>query len=146
MKEPLSLSGLTYITIICSVVAIGGFLFGFDTAVISGVVLFVKDEFSMSSAMEGWFVSSALLGCIIGVAIAGSLSDKYGRKTGLLWSAVLFMFSTIGCMLSDGVAVLISFRLMGGLGIGIASMVCPLYISETSVAHLRGRMVTLYQL
>jgi SP family arabinose:H+ symporter-like MFS transporter len=135
-----------YLALVCAVAALGGFLFGFDTAVISGVVGFVKQEFSLSAAMEGWFVSSALLGCIIGVAAAGKLSDTYGRKKVLVLSALLFTLSATGCMLAHGDTLLISFRLIGGLGIGVASMVSPLYISEFSPAKLRGRMVTLYQL
>ncbi|HEX5552160.1 MAG TPA: sugar porter family MFS transporter [Chitinophagaceae bacterium] len=141
-----SSSRLKYLILICAIAALGGFLFGFDTAVISGVVGFVKGEFSMSAAMEGWFVSCALLGCIIGVAASGKLSDSYGRKKVLLLSALLFTISATGCMLVRQEALLISFRLIGGLGIGVASMVSPLYISEFSPARLRGRMVTLYQL
>lgn len=139
-------SRFNYLALICIIAALGGFLFGFDTAVISGVVGFVKQEFSMSAAMEGWFVSSALLGCIIGVAGAGKLSDSYGRKKVLLLSALLFTVSSTGCMLAKQEFLLISFRLVGGLGIGVASMVSPLYISEFAPARLRGRMVTLYQL
>lgn len=146
MKNSISFSRFAYLTLICIIAALGGFLFGFDTAVISGVVGFVKDEFAMSAAMEGWFVSCALLGCIIGVSFAGKLSDSYGRKKVLLLSALLFTISAIGCMLAKGETVLISFRFVGGLGIGVASMVSPLYISEFSPARLRGRMVTLYQL
>ncbi len=146
MTNSTSSSRFRYLALICIIAALGGFLFGFDTAVISGVVGFVKDEFSMSAAMEGWFVSCALLGCIIGVAFAGKLSDSYGRKKVLLLSAFLFTISAIGCMLAKGEAILIGFRFIGGLGIGVASMVSPLYISEFSPARLRGRMVTLYQL
>lgn len=135
-----------YLILICAIAALGGFLFGFDTAVISGVVGFVKTEYVMSASMEGWFVSSALLGCILGVSVAGKLSDSYGRKIVLLLSALLFTVSALGCMLVQDEALLISFRLIGGLGIGVASMVSPLYISEFSPARLRGRMVTLYQL
>lgn len=141
-----SSSRFNYLVLICVVAALGGFLFGFDTAVISGVVGFVKGEFAMSAAMEGWFVSCALLGCIIGVLAAGKLSDSYGRKKVLLLSALLFTISALGCMLVKEEFWLISFRFVGGLGIGVASMVSPLYISEFSPARLRGRMVTLYQL
>jgi len=141
-----SASRFKYLLLICLVAALGGFLFGFDTAVISGVVTFVKGEFSMSAAMEGWFVSSALLGCIIGVAGAGKLSDSFGRKKVMLLSALLFTISAIGCMLAEQENLLIAYRILGGIGIGIASMVSPLYISEFSPAPLRGRMVTLYQL
>ncbi|HYH55749.1 MAG TPA: sugar porter family MFS transporter, partial [Anseongella sp.] len=138
-------SGIYYLTLVCAVAALGGFLFGFDTAVISGVIGFVKGEFGMSAAMEGWFVSSALLGCIIGVAMAGKLSDSFGRKKVMLLSAVMFTASAAGCMVAGNETVLIIFRLVGGLGIGIASMVSPLYISEFAPARLRGRLVALYQ-
>lgn len=135
-----------YLLLVCGIAALGGFLFGFDTAVISGTLTFVVNHFHFDSMMEGWFVSSALLGCIIGVAFSGKLSDAYGRKIVMILSAALFSLSAIGCMLASGPAILISFRLIGGLGIGVASMVCPLYLSEFSPAELRGRMVALYQL
>ena len=137
---------LLYLIPICATAAIGGFLFGFDTAVISGVVGFVKEQYGMSAAREGWFVSSALLGCILGVAFAGKLSDRFGRKKMMLLSAFLFTLSALGCMLIRSESLLIAFRLVGGLGIGVASMVSPLYISEFAPARLRGRMVALYQL
>jgi MFS family permease len=99
----------------------------------------------MNVAMEGWFVGSALLGCIIGVAFAGILSDTFGRKKILFISALLFTISAIGCMVLQEQFLLITFRLIGGMGVGIASMVSPLYISEISPPELRGRLVTLYQ-
>lgn len=146
MKATSSSSRFNYLLLICVVAALGGFLFGFDTAVISGVVGFVKSEFNMSAAMEGWFVSCALLGCIVGVVVAGKLSDSFGRKKVLLLSALLFTISAIGAMVAANEALLIIFRFVGGLGIGVASMVSPLYISEFAPAKLRGRLVTLYQL
>jgi SP family arabinose:H+ symporter-like MFS transporter len=106
----------------------------------------VVANFHFNAVMEGWFVSSALLGCIIGVAFSGKLSDAYGRKKIMLLSAGLFFLSAIGCMLATNAASLIGFRLVGGLGIGVASMICPLYISEFSPPAFRGRMVALYQL
>ncbi|MDP9081422.1 MAG: sugar porter family MFS transporter [Bacteroidota bacterium] len=136
----------TYLYLVCLVAALGGFLFGFDTAVISGTVSLVKHDFSLDAIHEGWFVSCALLGCIIGVSISGKLSDKYGRKIVLILSAILFLASALGCMLSDSFTTLIIFRLIGGLGIGVASMVSPLYISEFSPSRFRGMMVSLYQL
>lgn len=139
-------SSKRYIIIICLIAAIGGFLFGFDTAVISGVLPFVVSDFEFGSAMEGWFVSCALLGCIIGVAASGKLSDWKGRKFVMLLSAGLFFLSAIGCMLAGNAFWLFSFRMIGGLGIGVASMICPLYISEVSPPAYRGRMVALYQL
>jgi SP family arabinose:H+ symporter-like MFS transporter len=131
---------------ICLVAAIGGFLFGFDTAVISGALPYVVTDFGFDTFMEGWFVSSALLGCIVGVVFSGRLSDWKGRKFVMLLSAGLFLASAVGCMLSVSAFWLISFRLMGGLGIGVASMICPLYISEISAPARRGMMVALYQL
>lgn len=136
----------TYLYLVCLVAALGGFLFGFDTAVISGTISLVTRDFSLNAVSEGWFVSCALLGCIIGVSISGKLSDKYGRKIVMILSAVLFLFSAIGCALSGSFTALILFRFIGGLGIGVASMVSPLYISEFAPSRLRGMMVSLYQL
>lgn len=135
-----------YVIIVCIIAAIGGFLFGFDTAVISGVLPFVVKDFSLNALMEGWFVSSALLGCIIGVIFSGNLGDWKGRKLVMLLSAAFFFLSAVGCMLATNAFWLIFFRIIGGLGIGVASMVCPLYISEISPAFFRGRMVAIYQL
>jgi SP family arabinose:H+ symporter-like MFS transporter len=136
----------TYLYLVCLVAALGGFLFGFDTAVISGTISLVKSDFNLNPVSEGWFVSCALLGCIIGVSWSGKLSDQYGRRIVLIISAVLFLISAIGCMFSASFGGLIIFRLIGGLGIGVASMVSPLYISEFAPSRLRGMMVSLYQL
>jgi len=128
------------------VASLGGFLFGYDTAVISGTIGFVTDKFDLDSVMEGWYVSSALVGCLVGVSGAGFLSDRFGRRRVLLLAALLFTASAAGCALSVGHASLIVFRLIGGIGVGVASMLSPLYISEISPPHVRGRMVALYQL
>ena len=136
----------SYLYFICLVAALGGFLFGFDTAVISGTVSLVKQDFHLDAVSEGWFVSCALLGCIIGVSVSGKLSDQYGRKSVLITSALLFLVSALGCMLTTTFNGLILFRIVGGLGIGVASMVSPLYLSEFAPSRLRGRMVSLYQL
>ena len=135
-----------FLYLICLIAALGGFLFGFDTAVISGTVGFVKSDFHLDALQEGWFVSCALLGCIFGVAFSGKFSDKYGRKIVLILSALLFLVSAIGCIACSSFSQLVIFRLIGGLGIGVASMVSPLYISEFSPAKYRGMMVSLYQL
>lgn len=132
--------------IIGFIAALGGFLFGFDTAVVSGTLIFVKSQFSMNAISEGWFVSSALVGSIIGVGIAGILSDKTGRKKVLIVSAVMFSVTAIGCMVAATEAQLIFYRFIGGLGIGIASIVSPMYLSEISPARIRGKMVSLYQM
>lgn len=129
-----------------STAAIGGFLFGFDTAVISGTISFVKSQFALNTIEEGWYVSSALVGCIAGVSFAGTLSDRFGRKTVLLLSSLLFLISTLGCAVAPTNFVLVLSRLVAGTGIGVASMLSPLYISEIAPAAYRGRLVALYQL
>ncbi len=134
-----------YLIFVCLVSTLGGFLFGYDTAVISGTLSFVRTQFSMSSLLEGWFVGSALLGCVVGVAFAGFLADFFGRKKTLFLAAFLLVISALGCTIPRNLTELIIFRLIGGLGVGIASMLSPLYISEISLAEVRGRMVSLYQ-
>ncbi|MBS9525635.1 sugar porter family MFS transporter [Litoribacter alkaliphilus] len=128
------------------VVTLGGLLFGFDMAVISGVLPFVQEQFSLTAAEEGWFVSSALVGCILGVILSGEGSDRWGRKKLLMAAAFLFLISAIGSALSESFFLLILSRLIGGVGVGIASSVSPLYISEIAPAHIRGKLVTFYQL
>jgi len=136
---------LLYLFFVCLVTALGGFLFGFDTAVISGTVGFVKAQFALDAFEEGWFVAVALLGCIIGVAFSGILADRFGRKATLFLSALLFAASAFWCAIAPEHISLILARFVGGLGIGVASMLAPLYISEISIPEFRGRMVTLYQ-
>src|SRR4029079_3167638 len=138
-------TGNSYVNSLAITASLGGFVFGYDTAVISGTIKFVTSQFHLDAAGTGWYVSSALLGCILGVAIAGVLSDGYGRKKMLILSALFFGISSIGCALAIGFTDLIIYRLIGGLGIGVASMLSPLYISELSPSHKRGRLVALYQ-
>jgi len=133
---------LATITIVAS---LGGFLFGFDMAVISGILPLVEKQFTLTPAQEGWFVSSALVGCIVGVAFSGELSDRFGRKKLLLASAVLFLFSAAGCAFMPSLFWVLAARILGGVGIGIASNVVPLYISEIAPTAIRGRLVTYYQ-
>ena len=128
------------------VAAIGGILFGYDTAVISGTTEVVKTQFGLTTGGEGWYVGCALIGSILGVAIAGMLSDFLGRKKTMLISAVLFSVSAIGCALCADFTQLVLFRIVGGFGIGIVSIVSPVYISEVSPAEVRGTLVSLYQL
>ena len=128
------------------VAALGGFLFGYDTAVISGVVPFITTKFALSDKMVGYAVSSAIVGCIIGSLSAGPISDKYGRKKVLLFTAILFAISSIGAGLADSVTAFVAFRVVGGIGIGAASMLSPLYISEVAPAKIRGILVSVYQL
>lgn len=121
------------------VAALGGLLFGYDTAVIAGVIDLIKEKFNLSPAMEGWAASSAIWGCIIGSSTAGVLSDKLGRKTVLIFTAVLFAVSSIGAALPSTLTGFVIFRIIGGIGIGAASMLSPLYISEIAPANIRGK-------
>ena len=131
---------------IALVAALGGILFGYDTAVISGTTEVVKMQFGLTTGGEGWYVGCALIGSIIGVLLAGMMSDFLGRKKTMLISAVLFSVSAIGCAVSADFTQLVIFRMIGGFGIGIVSIVSPVYISEMSPAEVRGTMVSLYQL
>ncbi|MBR4735610.1 MAG: MFS transporter [Bacteroidales bacterium] len=131
---------------IAIVAALGGILFGYDTAVISGTTEVVKMQFGLTTGGEGWYVGCALIGSILGVLIAGMMSDFLGRKKTMLISALLFSISAIGCAVSADFTQLVIFRIIGGFGIGIVSIVSPVYISEVSPAEVRGTMVSLYQL
>lgn len=137
---------IRYLVKVCAVASLGGLLFGFDTAVISGTVGMVETQFGLSKLDLGWFASSALVGCILGALLAGGLGDKYGRRPVLLVAAVLFFLSALGCAISSSFTLLVSVRILGGVGVGIASVISPLYISEFSPPHIRGRLVALYQL
>ena len=137
---------LKYISFLSVVAALGGFLFGYDTAVISGTITQVSIQFGLDTISQGWYVGCALIGSILGVSVAGLLSDRFGRKKILILSAVLFSVSAIGCAFSADISQLVFYRIIGGIGIGVVSIVSPLYISEVSAAEYRGRMVALYQL
>ena len=137
---------LGYVIFMAVVAAIGGILFGYDTAVISGTTEIVKNQFHLTGMMEGWYVGCALIGSICGVLVAGSLSDYLGRKLTMLISAALFSISAIGCAVCGSFDGLVAFRIVGGVGIGIVSIVSPIYISEVSPAKIRGTLVSLYQL
>lgn len=137
---------LGYVSFISFIAALGGFLFGYDTAVISGTVSQVSEQFSLTTMQSGWYVGCALVGSIIGVIFAGALSDRAGRKKTMILSAVLFTVSAAGCAISMNLDQLVIYRIIGGMGIGVVSIVCPLYISEVSPAKYRGRLVSLYQL
>ena len=143
MNRSLTSSNLTYI---CLTAAFGGFLFGFDTAVISGAIGFVKTQFALNASQEGWFVSSGLLGCIIGVIVTGLLSDRIGRKRVLMLSGSMFFLSGLGCAFAPSFTLLALARMVGGIGVGMASVVSPMYISEFAPATSRGKMVAYYQL
>ena len=137
---------LTYLTLTVLVATLGGLLFGYDTAVISGAIGFLQQHFDLTATMKGWAAASALAGCVIGVAVAGELNDRLGRRTTLLVSAILFLISAIGTALPRTLVEFIIFRIVGGLGVGAASMTSPMYIAEISPARIRGRMVSVNQL
>lgn len=143
MKRLPASSNITYI---CLTAAIGGLLFGFDTAVISGAIGFVKTQFALTASEEGWFVSSGLLGCIIGVIITGLLSDRIGRKRVMMLSGSMFFLSGFGCAFAPSFTLLIVARVVGGTGVGMASVVSPMYIAEFAPATTRGKMIAYYQL
>ncbi len=132
--------------LISAVAAIGGFLFGFDTAVINGAVDALSADFELSAALTGFSVSVALLGCAVGAWFAGSAADRFGRQPIMIAAAVLFLASAIGSGLAFGVWDLILWRVVGGLGVGVASVIAPAYIAEIAPAHIRGRLGSLQQL
>ena len=135
-----------YVVFLCVVAALGGILFGYDTAVISGTTAIVKSQFGLSTGLEGWYVGCALIGSIVGVALAGLMSDNLGRKKTMLISALMFSISAIGCAVCADFAQLVAFRMIGGFGIGVVSIVSPIYISEVAIPEKRGTLVSLYQL
>ena len=135
-----------YVIFLSVVAAIGGILFGYDTAVISGTTSKVAEQFALDSMQLGWYVGCALIGSIVGVAFAGVLSDKFGRKNSMIFAAFMFSLSAIGCALCNGFSQLVIYRIIGGVGIGVVSIVSPMYISEVAVAQKRGTLVSLYQL
>ena len=153
-----------YLIAISFVASIGGFLFGYDTAIISGCNSFLQAHFQLSPAMLGWVVSSALLGTIAGCVISGTITDRFGRKKALIVAASALTISAIGSMLTPQFLTepdqalwltanadfafnsLIIFRVIGGIGVGITSVVAPVYISELTLPKNRGRFVSIYQL
>ena len=139
-------ANMGYVSFLAVVAAVGGFLFGYDTAVISGTIDVVGHQFSLDALQKGWYVGCALIGSIFGVAVAGMIGDYLGRKKAMVLSAVLFTVSAVGCAVSASFSELVAYRIAGGIGIGIVSIISPLYISEVSVPEYRGRLVSMYQL
>jgi len=137
---------LGYVIFLSLVAAGGGFLFGYDTAVISGTISQVSEIYGLDAVSQGWYVGCALLGSILGVAASGKMSDTWGRKPTMILSAILFSASAIGCAICSDFTSLVAYRIIGGVGIGVASIVCPMYISEIAVTKIRGTLVSTYQL
>jgi SP family sugar porter-like MFS transporter len=136
-----------YIWSISLVAAMGGLLFGYDWVVIGGAKPFYEEYFHLSNSFQiSWAMSSALLGCLIGSVVSGGLSDKFGRKRLLILSGFLFIISAVGTGLSQSFSIFIWFRILGGIGIGLASNLSPMFIAEVAPAEMRGRFVSLNQL
>ena len=135
-----------YLLRITMVATLGGFLFGFDSGVISGAVGALKEAFGASDIGSGWNVSSMLLGCGAGALVAGRLSERLGRLTVMKWSAVFFVVSAWGSGVSDGSLEFVVYRVLGGLAVGAASVICPAYVCEIAPAEIRGRLGSLQQM
>lgn len=135
-----------YILTISMISALGGLLFGFDISVISGAIPFLKQVFNLSGSSLGWAVSSALIGCIFGPFIAGTPSDKFGRRNMLVLCAIFLGVSAVGSGMANSLTSFFIYRFIGGLGVGMASTLSPVYIAEVSPADIRGKFVSLNQL
>jgi sugar porter (SP) family MFS transporter len=135
-----------YVVLVATTAAISGFLFGFDTAVINGVLLLLRRQFSLSNLQTEVAASSLLLGCLLGAAGASMIGDRYGRKKSLIASAILFALSALGAGAANSIALFSAARLAGGLAIGLASVLTPVYIAEISPPKNRGTLVSLNQL
>ena len=136
----------TYIIGISFISALGGYLFGFDFAVISGALPFLQTQFGLNAYWEGFVTGSLALGAMIGCFAGGKISDKYGRRAGLILAACIFTISSLGMAFATSRDLFIAARFCAGIGVGMASMLSPMYIAEISPAHLRGRMVSINQL
>jgi sugar porter (SP) family MFS transporter len=153
-----------YVIALSFIASLGGFIFGYDTAIISGCNTFLQAHFDLSPAMLGWVVSSALLGTILGCVISGAITDRFGRKRALILAALLLSLSAMGSMLTPqfqgnlmnpfwitstrdtAFNMLVIARVIGGIGVGITSVVAPVYISELTLPENRGKIVSIYQL
>ncbi|ARN56256.1 sugar porter family MFS transporter [Sedimentisphaera salicampi] len=147
VNQPSAISqgSLSYVAVVAAVAALGGLLFGYDTAVISGAIGFLRTRFELNSMMTGWAASAALVGCIFGAMFAGTLSDRFGRKRVMMLAGGMFFISAMWSAMPYQLFDFIIARIVGGLGVGAASMLSPLYIAEISPARIRGRLVSLNQ-
>jgi sugar porter (SP) family MFS transporter len=136
----------SYVYLISVVAAVGGLLFGYNLTIISGAVIFLQKQFSLTAAQLGFAIGSLTLGCISGPLMAGWFSDRFGRKKGLLLSGLLLGICAAGTATAPGIGVFNVYRIIGGIGVGMVSVVSPMYIAEVAPARLRGSLVTLNQL
>ncbi len=139
-------TNLAYLLPICLVATLGGLLFGYDTGVISGAIEPLTARFHLGDFMKGWASGCVLMGCAAGVLLVGPISDRFGRRLAMFLAAAMFFASAIGAALSNDIWIFILFRIVGGIGIGIASISTPMYIAEITPAHIRGRMVAVNQI
>jgi sugar porter (SP) family MFS transporter len=138
---------MAFIWLVCIAAAMGGLLFGYDWVVIGGAKPFFERYFGLTSAaLKGWANSCALIGCLVGAMVAGALSDKFGRKRLLIFSAALFVVTSLGNALAPSFAIFVTWRMLGGVAIGLASNLSPMYIAEIAPAEARGRLVAINQL
>ena len=136
-----------YVWIVASIAALGGFLFGYDWVVIGGAKPFYEKFFALTlPSQQGWAMSCALIGCLLGALASGALSERFGRKNPLILAAVIFCLSSIGTGMADHFQIFVFWRILGGFAIGLASSLSPVYIAELAPAHLRGKLVSMNQL
>ncbi len=134
-----------YLLSICGIAALGGILFGYDTAVVSGAISSLQIYFDLSPLQTGWAVSNVVIGCVIGAFAAGTIADRWGRKVALIISAILFSISACGSALAPTFTSFVLFRIVGGLAVGLAATISPMYMSETSPKDFRGRALSMQQ-
>ena len=134
-----------YVLLVASVAALGGLLFGYDTGVISGAILFITKDFGLATRLQAFTISVVLIGCMIGAVVAGSVADRIGRRLTLFAAGIIFFAGALVSALAPNEAILLAGRFIVGLGIGFSSVVVPLYISEVAPAPVRGALVSLYQ-
>jgi SP family galactose:H+ symporter-like MFS transporter len=146
MEKPADSKGQGFVLRAVVVAALGGLLFGYDTGVISGAILFIKEAFTLSPTLEELVVSAVLIGAVIGAAVGGLLSDRFGRRKMIILSAIVFALGSAGTALTPSVSLLIAGRIVVGIAIGIASFISPMYISEIAPPKVRGSLVSVNQL
>jgi SP family galactose:H+ symporter-like MFS transporter len=146
ISSPKQSEGERFVRIAVGIAALGGLLFGYDTGVISGAILFIKKEFSLSTTLQETVVSSVLIGAVIGAVIGGALADRFGRRKIIILAGVIFSLSAVGTASAPTVTALVFGRIIVGIAIGLASFTAPMYISEVSPAKIRGSLVSVNQL